>query len=196
MHQLGLEAADPLLGNRHVVGEIAAAADIDHGRAQRLVQRHHRLAEAPDARAVAERLAKGAAEHDPDVLDGVMLVDMEIAAGLNRKVEEAVTGEALEHVVKEGHAGVDRAASRAVELERNLDFGLARLALDLGRARGGRAAVAASMLLIGANRILPVRTPRRFSRVSGLRPACHIFVRCAFGSRLERISSYPAGAGV
>src|SRR5258708_575214 len=92
VHQLRLESAHPLLRDRHVVGEVASTADVDNNRAQRFVQRHHRLAEAPNARAIAERLAKGAPEHDADVLDRVMLVDMEVAACLDHEIEETMAG--------------------------------------------------------------------------------------------------------
>src|SRR5579863_2802422 len=136
VHQLSLEAAHPLLRDRNVVSEIAAAADIHHGRTQRLVQRDHRFAEAADAGAVAECLAKSAPQHDSDVLDRMMLVDMEVAARLDHEVEEAVACEALKHMVEERHAGLDRAATAAVEVESYLYLGLARLAFDCGRACG------------------------------------------------------------
>jgi hypothetical protein len=66
----------------------------------------------------------------------MMLVDMEVAAGLDHEVEEAMACETLKHMVEERHAGLDRAAAAAVEVERYLYLGLARLAFDRGRAGG------------------------------------------------------------
>ena len=49
-------------------------------------------------------------EHDADVLDGVVRVDLEVAFGLHRQVEQAVAAERVEHVVEERHAGRDSVA--------------------------------------------------------------------------------------
>ena len=58
----------------------------------------------------------------PEVLDGVVLIDVEVAGGGDRQVERAVTREQLEHVVEEPDAGADVVAAAAVErqLEMNL----------------------------------------------------------------------------
>ena len=50
-------------------------------RRQRFVHRHHEVAGAIDAAAVAERLRHRFAERDADVFDGVMLIDVEVAGG-------------------------------------------------------------------------------------------------------------------
>ena len=61
---------------------------------------------------VAERLGEGGAEDEGDVLDGVVLVDLEVAVGVDREVEQAVMGERAEEVVVEADAGVDRGRAR------------------------------------------------------------------------------------
>ncbi len=101
----GLKAAHPFLLDRDVVGEIRAPADIDHRRAQRLVERHRRAAEAPDSRTIAQRLAKRASEHQADILDRVMVVNLEVTVGGDLEIEEAVAGETFQHVIEERHAG-------------------------------------------------------------------------------------------
>src|SRR5262249_56792005 len=123
----------------------------------------------------AKRLAKVASEHDPDVLDRVMLVYMEVAARLHLKIEKAVAGEALQHVIEEGHAGADRAVSGSVELEQDFDFGLARFALDLGHARA-RSAVRPRAPLVLTDR---VRASDGLSRVRHFRlqPVRHVLSR-------------------
>ena len=55
------------------------------------------------------------AERDADVLDGVVLIDVEIARRLQRQVEAAVPREQLEHVVEEADAGADVVAALAVD---------------------------------------------------------------------------------
>ena len=58
-----------------------------------------------DSRAIAQRLAKRAPEHDTDVLDRVMVVDLNVAVGGNLEIEESVACETVQHVIEERHAG-------------------------------------------------------------------------------------------
>ena len=66
---------------------MGAAAEIDGDDANRFVHRHDEVAGAVDAAARAERGLDGFAERDPDVLDGVVLVDVEIALGAHAEIE-------------------------------------------------------------------------------------------------------------
>ena len=54
--------------------------------------------------ACSQRLAEG----DADVFDRVMLIDVQIALGLDRQIERRVLGQQREHVVEEADAGGDR----------------------------------------------------------------------------------------
>ena len=79
-----------------------------------------------DPGAVAERLGERGAEDERDVLDRVVLVDLEVAVGVDRQVEQAVVGERAEQVVVEADPGVDRGVAGAVEAEGDRDLGLVR----------------------------------------------------------------------
>ena len=133
----------PLHRVGHGQVEEAAARDVDHRARQRLVERRVRRAVARDAAAVADRGAQALAEHDADVLDGVMDVDVGVALGLDREAEPAVSRESVEHVAEEAvrHRDPDLAA---VEIERRLDARLARRALELAAAEVARRAVDAA----------------------------------------------------
>src|SRR6202022_3421215 len=135
VHQHGLKLPYALLLYRDVVREVDASADIDHRAAERLVERDSGVPETPDTRTISQRLAKRATHHDPDVLDRVMLVDMEVAARLDHEIEKAMAREALEHMVEKRHAGMNFAAPRTVQRERHRHRRLARLALDSRPAR-------------------------------------------------------------
>ena len=56
---------------------------------------------------VAERLLEGLPEHEPDILDRVVIVDVDVALGLDRQVEEPVLGEQRQHVVEKRDPGAD-----------------------------------------------------------------------------------------
>ena len=133
MDQLDVEVADLRLLDAHVVDEERATGQVDDARHERLVERHRRLAEAPDAGLVAERLAKRLAERQPDVLDGVVVVDVEVARRLEREVEEPVAREYLEHVVQERDAGLHLVAPAPVDVQLESDVRLLGAPFDRGR---------------------------------------------------------------
>ncbi len=89
------------------------------------------MAEAANARAVAEGLVDGLAEHDAGVLDGVVGTGLEVSLHSNVEVEPAVAGQRVEQVIEEAHAGLARARARAVEIEAQAYVGFACGAVDL-----------------------------------------------------------------
>ena len=97
---------------------VAAPAEVDDHEHKRLVHRHHRVAEAGDPAPLAERLVERLPEAEPDVLDEVVRVAVDVAGRLQREVEACVLGERLEHVVEHPDAGRDLVRAGAVELER------------------------------------------------------------------------------
>ena len=66
-----------------------------------------RLAVAGDALPVAERFRERGAQRQPDILGGVVLVDVQVAVAVQGQVEQAVARQLLEHVVEEADAGAD-----------------------------------------------------------------------------------------
>jgi hypothetical protein len=69
---------------------VRPANEIDGRRCARLVHRYRRGAVAPHACAAVERLPERVAERREDVFDGVVLVDLEVAAGDDLEVETPV----------------------------------------------------------------------------------------------------------
>ena len=123
--EIGVEVANALRGKPCVEGRVRPAGEIDCAGRARLVHGKHRVAEAPDARTVAERLVDGLPEHDAGVLDGVVRARLEVALRLHVEVEPTVAGERVEEVIEEADAGRARALSGAVEGERERHVGLA-----------------------------------------------------------------------
>ena len=143
------------------------AADVDDGGRERLV---HRDASCRRSGAIPARSpsasANADAEHERDVLDRVVLVDLEVAVGVDREVEQAVVGERAEEVVVEADARSSmRGVAGAVEAERDRDLGLARRAGDASRG-GPRAARSSSVAERGGHALrlrlaISVARPRR-----------------------------------
>jgi len=130
--QIHVKAADAGAGKGHVHLQAGAAGEVDHHARQRLVQRHIGVAVAADAFLVADGLGKRLAEGDADVFDGVVVVDVQVAAGLDGHVDQAVTGNLVEHVLKEGNPDVEIGLASAIEIDGDLDLGFQRVARDAG----------------------------------------------------------------
>ena len=81
-------------------------------RRQRLVERHQRVGHAHDAAPVAERLVERLPERDADVLDRVVLVDVQVALGLDAQVEQPVLADLLDEVVEHADARLRRRTAR------------------------------------------------------------------------------------
>src|SRR5919197_4155596 len=182
--QLDVEGADLRLLDADVVDEEGSPREVDHRRHQRLVERHASLAEAADAGLLAGALTQRLAEGEPDVLDRVVVVDLQVARRAEGQVEEAVLREQLEHVVQKRDAGLHLVAAAAVEGELETDVGL------LGLPRDARAAYP------GARRC-PARThrhqrpPAAASRRSTASPCASRPSR-----RARRITAGPSRASV
>ena len=126
------ERADGGLGELAVPLEVRPARDVDDDAGDGLVERYLPVRVARDTALVAERLRERLAEGDGHVLDGVVVVDLQVAVTAHREVEQPVFGERLEHVVEEADAGVDGGVALAVDAEGHLDLRLRRLPRDGG----------------------------------------------------------------
>ena len=82
------------------------------------------MAVAADPALVADRLRERLADDDADILGGVVEVDVQVALRPHREIEQAVAGEAGQHVVEEADAGGDLRPPAAVQAERQFDVGL------------------------------------------------------------------------
>src|SRR5262249_56404226 len=65
-----------------------------------------------------------------DVLGGVVMIDVQVALGLDREVDARMARQKLEHVVEEADPGRDRRNAGPVEIDRDLDVGLLGAASD------------------------------------------------------------------
>ena len=129
------ERAERLAREAELDDRARPAGQVDHGARERLVERRVGRAEARDAAPLAERLIERLAEREGAVLDGVVIVDLEVALACQGQVEAGVPGQRAEHVVEEADAGRDLGPAGAVEAQLDLDRGLQGLAADRRPAR-------------------------------------------------------------
>jgi hypothetical protein len=65
---------------------------------------------------------------------------VQVALGVDVQVDQAVAGDLVQHVVEEGHAGIQLLLAGAIQVDRNADLRLVGIADDFGgsRCRHGR----------------------------------------------------------
>ena len=103
--------------NADLEDEERPARNVDRDAGQRLVHRQMHVGVAGDALHVAERLLDRLAERDADILGGVVVVDVQVALGLDRHVDQGMARQLVEHVVEKADAGRDRGLAGAVEID-------------------------------------------------------------------------------
>jgi hypothetical protein len=75
-------------------------------------------------------LAQRLAERNAGVLDGVVLIDMEISLGADFDVDERMAGELLQHMIEEPDPGGDIGKASPIEIHPDLDVGFLGLACN------------------------------------------------------------------
>src|SRR5581483_9012083 len=83
---------------------------------------------------IAQRLRYRLAERDADVFHRVVLIDIEIALGVERQIERAVPREQLQHVIEEADAGADLIPAAAFNRQLQADLRFFGLALNYASA--------------------------------------------------------------
>src|SRR4029453_3535823 len=125
---------DLLAGGLDLVDEEGAAGQVEGNLDERLVEGNGHRREAAHPGLVPQRLLQRLAQGEADVLDRVVGIDLEVALGRNGEVEPAVAPELGQHVGEERQPGVRRHRAGPVEVELEVDGGLAGVPVDRGGA--------------------------------------------------------------
>lgn|SRR5690554_720341 len=126
--QVDVKVADTGAGEGHVVVQPRTTGEINHDPGEGFVERNVGMPIAAQAGLIAQCGGKGLAKRDADVFDRVVVVNMGIAVTVDVKVDQAVAGNLVEHVIQKWHAGVDALAAGAVEIDGYTYAGFVRVA--------------------------------------------------------------------
>ena len=129
--QFGRKCADPLLLDRQVVGQKGSSAEINDAVHQGFVERYAGFAKAATAALIAQRGAKRLAQRQADIFNCMMIVNLDVARGLERQIKEAVPGEQLQHMVEKGHPGGNLVLAAAVKLKTEPNVGFVCFAVQV-----------------------------------------------------------------
>src|ERR671921_1851934 len=125
--QLHVEGPYLFRHRSEVAREVAPGPEVDYGRRERFDEGRARVAEARDSAPLAERLVEGASEHEPCILDRVVVIHPRIALRLHREVHAGMVGEQVQEMVQKSHPRRDLGLPPAVELQAHPDERLRRL---------------------------------------------------------------------
>src|SRR5215468_4298158 len=89
---------------------------------------------AGDASHVAKRLFHRLSERNPDILGGMVMVDMQVTDGLDGDVDPGMPGKEVEHMIKKADPGRNRCNAVPVKIDCNRDVGFLGSALYRGLA--------------------------------------------------------------
>src|SRR5437763_4815402 len=115
IHQLCLQISDQARCHFRIHHSGGSPTEIHCGHAHSFVHGHQEVSSSKNAAFAAQSLIEGLAKYDAHVLDRVVLVDMQIAVGLELQIESAMMGKQLQHVVEETYAGGDLIAAASLD---------------------------------------------------------------------------------
>ena len=101
LHKLGVERADLVAHELGLEDQKRSTGNVDRNPRQRLVHWYVHVGISRDALHIAECLLDGLAERDADIFGGMVMIDVQVAFGLDRDVDARVPRKQVEHVVEE-----------------------------------------------------------------------------------------------
>src|ERR1700735_2912528 len=104
--------------------------EIDGRQAESFVHGHEEIAGAQDAAAIAQSTVEYFAQSNPNILHGVVLIDIKVACGCQFQIESAMPGKEFKHMVKKADSRGHFILSTTFNGERNPNLGFRGLAVE------------------------------------------------------------------
>jgi hypothetical protein len=127
LEQAEIKGLNTPLRQLDVIHEIGSAAEVERHLSERFIERNRSPAESAYPVFCAECLLQRLAEHDTDVFNRVVIVDLRIAFRLDRQVEESMLAQKLQHVIQKRDRRLDMATSNSIEPELNANLSFRRI---------------------------------------------------------------------
>jgi hypothetical protein len=134
LHQFRLKIAYHPDSNFVAVDQRRASAQVERDHGQRFIHGHDEVTRSVDAFAIAESFGEKLTQYDADIFHGVVLVDIQVAGGLQLQIESAVFRKQLQHVIEKADAGGDVVLSPAVDFQRAADLRFLCVPLNASRS--------------------------------------------------------------
>ncbi|MNP72341.1 hypothetical protein D3C76_1688740 [compost metagenome] len=82
-----------------------AVAAVDNNLRKGFVHRHKDARITLDAPFIAQCLPQALPQANPDILDGMVIIDFDIAMRFHRQIKMAMLGKQVQHMIEERHIG-------------------------------------------------------------------------------------------
>ncbi len=128
--QSGIKVADLLVGDRYPVMEKGAVGEIKGYPNQGFIHGEGEMAVAANGAAVAEGLFERLAQADAEIFDGVVVIHLGVAGGVDGEIEKTMNSKKGQHVIHKRNAGGNIGLTGAAQLEGEADVGFFGLAMD------------------------------------------------------------------
>jgi hypothetical protein len=106
-----------------------AATEIDGRQSESFVHGHDKVTSTQNALAISQSTIENFTQRNANILDGVVLIHIQITHRRELQIESAVPREELQHVVKETNSRRNLILSAAFNRERNPNLGFRGLAM-------------------------------------------------------------------
>lgn len=134
LDQLRVKRADFRSWHHHAIGESVAATEIDRGGDQRFIHRKGEMSVSANPPSLTERCIDRFPQADPDILGGVVIIDMQIPFRGDRQVDCRMPREEIEHMIQKADSGLAFSLATSIELQRQLHVGLTCDPVDFSSA--------------------------------------------------------------
>jgi hypothetical protein len=132
--EAGPHLADAVTAKLALKDKVASPTEIDGYQGQGFVHRDNRMTHADDAGAIPQSLGQGPAQHNGNIFNGMVFIDVQIATGFDLQVKPGMAGQGVQHVIQKANAGLDRGLAGPINIELDLDVGFAGLPGHTGSA--------------------------------------------------------------
>ncbi len=134
--QIDIKLADTGAGKWHVILEARTSGQIDHHPRQGFIKRHIAVPVAGQPLLVAPGRSQRLTERDTDIFDGMVRINVQITFRLNIQINQAMSGNLIQHVVEKGNAGGEIALTGTIKIETHGNLRLQRIASDFSLPHG------------------------------------------------------------
>ncbi len=118
----GVEGPDLLVLDRCIKVQVGPVGDIDGNLCQGFVHGDNAETVTADAPHVAEGFFECLPEADAEVLNGMMVIHLDISSPFDIEIEKTVHPEKCQHVVHEGNTAADGGGPQTVKFEADPDI--------------------------------------------------------------------------
>ena len=79
---------------------------------------------------IADCFAEGFTQGNADIFDGMVIVDMQVAFALDVQVDQPMSGDLVEHVLKKRNTDIESGLTGTIQVDRGFNLGFQSIALD------------------------------------------------------------------